>query len=148
MNIRYELGGNQRDTDRLRAEARHAKKGVGERKEGNPIARNERYGNAIRNWQNSDAARLAAKIAAKKAAAEAAAANGEDPNKKKKGKCVFVDYSLFLGSNSRIIRVYWCCLKYCLFQDGSPKPHKILLHFQLLRKCLLSLEFSEKDCIE
>lgn len=35
---------------------------------------------------NSDAARLAAKIAAKKAAAEAAAANGEDPNKKKKGK--------------------------------------------------------------
>ena len=37
-------------------------------------------------WQNSDAARLAAKIAAKKAAAEAAAANGEDPNKKKKNK--------------------------------------------------------------
>lgn len=42
---------------------------------------------------NSDAARLAAKIAAKKAAAEAAAANGEDPNKKKKGK-YYVFYSL------------------------------------------------------
>ena len=48
-NVYYELGGNQRDTDRLRAEARHAKKGVGERKEGNPIARNERYGDVNRN---------------------------------------------------------------------------------------------------
>ena len=29
--------------DRMRSEARHSKKGVGERKEGNPQARNERY---------------------------------------------------------------------------------------------------------
>lgn len=27
----------------MRAEARHSKKGVGERKEGNPIQRNEKY---------------------------------------------------------------------------------------------------------
>ena len=54
----------------MRSEARHAKKGVGERKEGNPQSRNEKQF-----WfsclMGSDAARLAAKIAAKKAAAEA-----------------------------------------------------------------------------
>ncbi|KNB43272.1 hypothetical protein JH06_3021 [Blastocystis sp. subtype 4] len=65
-------GGNQREVDRMRSEARHAKKGVGERKEGNPQSRNE-----------NDAARLAAKIAAKKAAAEA---NGGEAPGKKKGK--------------------------------------------------------------
>ena len=37
------LGGNQREVDRMRSEARHSKKGVGERKEGNPQARTERY---------------------------------------------------------------------------------------------------------
>ncbi|CBK22129.2 uncharacterized protein [Blastocystis hominis] len=63
--------GNQREVDRMRAEARHSKKGTGERKEGNPIARNE-----------NDAARLAAKIAAKKAREEAEA-KGEVPAKKK-----------------------------------------------------------------
>ena len=35
------VGGNQRETDRLRAEARNSKKGTGERKEGNPKSRNE-----------------------------------------------------------------------------------------------------------
>ena len=37
------LGGNQRDTDRLRAQARHAKKNTGERKEGDVKSRNEKY---------------------------------------------------------------------------------------------------------
>lgn len=66
----------------MRSEARHAKKGVGERKEGNPQSRNEKLV-----WSDcliySDAARLAAKIAAKKAAAEA---NGGEAPGKKKGK--------------------------------------------------------------
>ena len=38
------VGGNQRETDRLRAEARNSKKGTGERKEGNPKSRNETWG--------------------------------------------------------------------------------------------------------
>ena len=66
----------------MRSEARHSKKGVGERKEGNPQARNERYLLSI-GLNGSDAARLAAKIAAKKAAAEA---NGGDNAGKKKAK--------------------------------------------------------------
>ena len=76
------IGGNQREVDRMRSEARHSKKGVGERKEGNPQARNERYLLSI-GLKGSDAARLAAKIAAKKAAAEA---NGGDNAGKKKAK--------------------------------------------------------------
>ena len=41
--VKYAIGGNQREVDRLRSEARHSKKGTGEKKEGNPIARNEKY---------------------------------------------------------------------------------------------------------
>lgn len=76
------IGGNQREVDRMRSEARHSKKGVGERKEGNPQARNERFVLLI-GLNRSDAARLAAKIAAKKAAAEA---NGGENAGKKKAK--------------------------------------------------------------
>ena len=80
----------------MRAEARHSKKGTGERKEGNPIARNEKWV-CQRVLIRSDAARLAAKIAAKKAREEAEA-KGEAPAKKK-GKWV-VEFEWNTGSNT------------------------------------------------
>eukprot|EP00602_Paraphysomonas_sp_CaronLab_P001809 CAMPEP_0185017894 /NCGR_PEP_ID=MMETSP1103-20130426/765_1 /TAXON_ID=36769 /ORGANISM="Paraphysomonas bandaiensis, Strain Caron Lab Isolate" /LENGTH=66 /DNA_ID=CAMNT_0027547503 /DNA_START=115 /DNA_END=315 /DNA_ORIENTATION=+ len=63
--------GNQREVDRQRALNRHA--GKGEKKNGDPLKRNE-----------NDAKALAEKIAKKKAAAEAG--EGGTGGKKKKGK--------------------------------------------------------------
>ena len=142
--IPFILGGNQREVDRLRAEARHSKKGTGERKEGNPIARNEKW--VYQGFLNcSDAARLAAKIAAKKAREEAEA-KGEVPAKKK-GKWV-VEFEWNAGSKT--ILWFFCFLhtvfvmsvSFLVFQKGlrsigtvygqRTTHHLLLVCFQFL----------------